>query len=262
MSLIYEPSGKAREYSPLALNIYNGCDHNCTYCYCKKMQYLNFSSNVKERPNFVNQLNNELNKIQIKNQVLLCFTGDPYCKFNDTVQLTRTVIMKLSLKNIPFAILSKGGKRILQDLHIFKKSNCKIGATLTCDNDKDSLKYEPGATLPKERLQTLKTLHENNIKTWISIEPVLFPEQSINLIKQSINYIDHYKIGKLNHNKTDIDWNKFLIDVVTLLRKNNKQFYIKDDLAMFASGFQLTQQERNMDYLALKVNQKEQLAFL
>jgi hypothetical protein len=28
MSLIYEPKGKAREYSPLALNTYSGgCDH-------------------------------------------------------------------------------------------------------------------------------------------------------------------------------------------------------------------------------------------
>ena len=33
MSLIYEPKGKAREYSPLALNVYSGgCDHACRYC--------------------------------------------------------------------------------------------------------------------------------------------------------------------------------------------------------------------------------------
>lgn len=262
MPLIYEPSGKAREYSPLALNIYKGCDHNCEYCYCKKMQYLKFDSNVQERPNFLNQLNNELSKKHINKQVLLCFTGDPYCKFNDTVKLTRTVIMKLYLKKIPFAILSKGGNRILQDLHIFKISNCKVGATLTCDNDKNSLKFEPGAALPYERLKVLKTLHENNVKTWVSIEPVLYPEQSINMIKQSLNFVDQYKIGKLNHIENDTDWNKFLVDVVTLLRKNNKQFYIKDDLALFAKDFKLTLQERNADLLALKSIQKEQLDFL
>lgn len=43
MSLVYCPTGKAREYSPLALNVYTGgCDHGCRYqtvagrqtCYC------------------------------------------------------------------------------------------------------------------------------------------------------------------------------------------------------------------------------------
>ncbi len=33
MAAIYEPSGAAREYSPLALNYITGCDHGCAYCY-------------------------------------------------------------------------------------------------------------------------------------------------------------------------------------------------------------------------------------
>ena len=33
MSIIYEPKGKAREYSPLAVNLYRGCSHGCLYCY-------------------------------------------------------------------------------------------------------------------------------------------------------------------------------------------------------------------------------------
>lgn len=36
---IYEPSGKAREYSPLALNLYKGCDHGCNYCYVPDMKH-------------------------------------------------------------------------------------------------------------------------------------------------------------------------------------------------------------------------------
>jgi DNA repair photolyase len=33
MTIIYEPTGKAREYSPLAANLYSGCDHNCDFCF-------------------------------------------------------------------------------------------------------------------------------------------------------------------------------------------------------------------------------------
>lgn len=34
---IYEPKGRAREYSPLALNYYKGCTHGCRYCYVPNM---------------------------------------------------------------------------------------------------------------------------------------------------------------------------------------------------------------------------------
>ena len=34
MPIIYEPRGKAREYSELAVNLYTGCSHACRYCYC------------------------------------------------------------------------------------------------------------------------------------------------------------------------------------------------------------------------------------
>ena len=33
MPAIYIPSGKAREYSPYACNLYLGCSHACEYCY-------------------------------------------------------------------------------------------------------------------------------------------------------------------------------------------------------------------------------------
>ena len=33
MSIIYEPSGMAKEYSPYACNLYIGCSHRCKYCY-------------------------------------------------------------------------------------------------------------------------------------------------------------------------------------------------------------------------------------
>lgn len=33
VSAIYEPQGRAREYNPLALNLYRGCSHGCLYCY-------------------------------------------------------------------------------------------------------------------------------------------------------------------------------------------------------------------------------------
>ena len=33
MNVIYEQKGRAREYAPLACNLYMGCTHGCKYCY-------------------------------------------------------------------------------------------------------------------------------------------------------------------------------------------------------------------------------------
>ena len=46
------------------------------------------------------------------------------------------------------------------------------------------------------------------IKTWVSCEPVLNPE-SIYMLIRFANYIDKFKIGKLNYFPSDIDWKEF-----------------------------------------------------
>ena len=32
-SVIYETSGRAREFNDLAINLFTGCGHRCIYCY-------------------------------------------------------------------------------------------------------------------------------------------------------------------------------------------------------------------------------------
>lgn len=127
---------------------------------------------------------------------------------------------------------------VLNDLDIIKKfgRHISVGMTLTFDNNKDSMKWEPGASLPLDRLSTLKTLHEEGVHTWASFEPVINTIQSLYLIKWSIPYIDHYKIGKINNYQgmdKNIDWTVFLNRVVSILRKN-KPFYVKYDLRQAA----------------------------
>jgi DNA repair photolyase len=184
--------------------------------------------------------------------VLLSFTGDPYCHLNDTEKATRKALEILLKYNIKVSILTKGGKRCLQDLDLFKAfgNRIRIGATLTLDNDADSLKWEPGAALPGERLETLKILHEAGIKTFASFEPVLSPRQSLNLMKAGLECIDLYKVGKLNNYKgldKQIDWHDFLLKTVALLRKNMAKFYVKVDLKAFAD-FELYPDEIDPDY--------------
>ena len=73
------------------------------------------------------------------------------------------------------------------------------------------------------------------IKTWVSFEPVLYPEQTLKLLDVTYNFVDLFKVGKLNYHKKQsiIDWNKFYLNITEKLKKYNKDFYIKKDLKKY-----------------------------
>jgi DNA repair photolyase len=257
---IYEPAGRAREYSPLALNYFKGCDHGCLYCYVAPMMkrfngnYLH--SNVITEPDY-KKIESSAKKMQGCNkQILFSFTTDPYTVLNNGH--TRKVLEILNKYDHKVAILTKGGNRILEDIETFKLfgNRLKVGASLTFSGLKDSSKWESGAALPIERINSLKILAENGIKTWASFEPVIIPEQSLSLLSEVVKFIDHVKIGKINNFQQidkKIDWAKFIFDSVRILRDANfyDRFYIKKDLLIYNKGVYLSGNETNEDYLNL-----------
>jgi len=251
---IYTPRGRAREYSPLALNIYNGCDHNCSYCYVKGIPGQRYDG-VNPRKGLLDALSKQLRKHDITEQVLLCFTGDPYCHKDVEVGLTRDVLELLLAYQVPVAILTKGGARCLRDIDLFKKfDNIKVGATLTFIDVLDSATWELGAGSPAGRMKGLAELYVKGIKTWVSLEPVIDPAVSIRIIDLTHSFVDQYKVGKLNHYKeleAKIDWTVFATAAVEKLRGYGKQFYVKKDLAKFLPDGYLTAEENDSDKLAL-----------
>lgn len=257
---IYQPSGRAREYSPLALNYFKGCTHNCAYCYVSKLN-ARFGNGVTQAvcnpPTEAGFKELERSAKQFEGcnkQILLSFTGDPYCDMDPVT--TRRVLEILNRHNHKVAILTKGGNRMLNDIDLFKQfgDRIKVGATLTFSDEYFSSKWEPGATLPHERVNSLKKVAEHGIKTWASFEPVVIPAQSLQLMEYVAPFIDHIRIGKLNNFKgydKKIDWTKFLQNAVRLCRKLEIPFYIKNDLADFNINTFLEPHERNADYLNL-----------
>ena len=265
MAAIYQPSGAAREYSPLAMNYIKGCDHGCVYCYVPKMMkrfnvgYVHSDVYIKEEKLLLKEIESSCKKHQNSNeQVFLSFLTDPYSTFNEKTKLTRRVLELLLKYNIPVSILSKGGMRILEDIDIIKEfgANIQVGASLTFTSLTDAQKWEPGAAIPTERFEALEYLHSEGIRTWASMEPVIYPEQSLEIMELTKSYVDGYKIGKLNHfpkHEVKFDWSKFLTDAVNTMRRNKSSFYIKKDLLEWKEdSLVLFPHEIDMDYLAIK----------
>lgn len=264
MAAIYQPSGAAREYSPLAMNYIKGCDHGCVYCYVPKMMkrfnkdYVHSDVYIKEEKSLMKEIEASCKKHQNSpEQVFLSFLTDPYSHFNNKTKLTRRVLELLLKYKIPVSILSKGGMNVMQDIDIIMEfgPNIQVGGSLTFTNNEDCLKWEKNSTLPEERFETLKQLHGLGVRTWASMEPVIYPEQSLEIMEKTSGYVDYYKIGKLNHfpkHEIRFDWPQFLSDAVGIMRKNKSEFYIKADLLSHKKPeLFLNPEETDMDYGAI-----------
>lgn len=239
---IYEPSGRAREYGELAVNIYTGCNHGCSYCYARQMKRRWTRSGEpcafdkpEARPGIAEAVGRQLERAKITGRtIFLCFACDPYPADIDTTP-TREVIQAIKESGNNVRILTKGGNRARRDFDLLGPSDW-FGVTVTEFGDElKPPEKEPRAAIPIERLETLHDAKKRGISTWISLEPVLDPEQVFNAILYG-NYIDLFKIGKLNHAKTPLaierfgGWAEFGKEAERLCLKYGRNYYIKEDL--------------------------------
>ncbi len=239
-NVIYETKGRAREFCQLALNHYAGCAHGCIYCYAsdvlKKDREL-FIAQPRPRVDIL-EVERSANAYALKHEqrpILLSFVCDPYQPIEEMLGLTRRIleIFKNPLYNLRFSILTKAGKLAQRDFDLYRHGDA-FATTLTCDNPEDSLKWEPGAALPADRIANLREAHERHIETWVSLEPVIYPDQTLHLIDLTHEFVGHYRVGNLNyhpHAKT-IDWPKFCRQVIRKLNLLQCKYYIKKDLAV------------------------------
>lgn len=244
-TIIYEPRGRAKEYSELAANLYSGCDHACTYCYAplatrKKRDTFCFS---KPREGVLNKFLDDAIELESQNEkrpILLSFTTDPYQLLDVKYQLTRDAIKILHQHNLRVSILTKGGKRSERDFDLLSKNKelSEYGTTLVFIEETMREKIEPGAAPIKERIDALKKAHKLGIRTYVSLEPVWFPEDALKFIDITYKFVDFFKVGKLNYNpqQYNVDWGAFRTDVVLKLKEYGVDYYIKKDLEKYSAA--------------------------
>lgn len=185
--------------SDYVINPYVGCSHGCKYCYASFMK--RFTGHKEKWGSFIDikQCDKKINAKKLENKrVFLSSVTDCYNKFEEKYELTRNILKQLIDVNCELSISTKS-KLILRDLDLLKQmKNLTVSMSInTLDedfkNDMDS------ASSISDRLETLKELHNNGIKTVLFMSPI-FPyiTDFKKIINVSKDYIDEYWFENLN----------------------------------------------------------------
>ena len=244
MGVIYEPGGKALEYAYLGCNPYNGCTHGCTYCYVPKSLFKTpeeFHAKVEPKKDFLARLAKEAPRHRgTDKRVLLSFSSDPYPEVEGRLGLTREVLSMLKKHDIPFTVLTKGGMMAARDFGIYRPGIDAFAVTLTAATDHKWRAMEPGAAPPSDRIKTLREAHGRGIETWVSLEPVIDPEESLAIISATAGFVDLFKIGTLNYTNSDVtpaQWQSFGKRAINRCVATGAKCFIKHSLAKHLGEF-------------------------
>lgn len=238
MSVIYEPRGKAGEYSELACNLFTGCCHGCLYCYCPAIMRTSLEAwraSPRPRKDILRLFEREAQALAgDTREILFSFMCDPY-QNPAAAEYTRQALAICERYHLRVQVLTKNPAAALADVAMFQRNDWKLGSTIIFTQDASRAEWEPNAPPIRSRCLAVKAFHDEGVFTWISLEPVIDTSQAIDVVRRMKPYVDLWKVGRWNHDSraADIDWAGFLVDIEAALL--GCDYYIKEDLRKFSA---------------------------
>ena len=162
----------------------------------------------------------DLKKIQNKT-IFLSSVTDPYLSFEKEYLITRSILEEIKNSNCKLIITTKSSL-ILRDLDILKQiKNLTVCISINTIDEKFKNDMDKASSI-KERIKTLKILHENNISTVAFISPIFPYITDIKDIIESVkDYVDFCWFENL---KLRANYKK---DILNYIKDNYKELYPK-----------------------------------
>lgn len=211
------------EYGDYTINHIMGCSHGCLFP-CYAFNLAKRFGNVKTYEEWVEPklVGNALDILDIEipkykkdiKSVQLCFMTDPFMVgYDEVCKMSIEIINRLNEDGIKVTTLTKG---LIPDSALNTKKYNEYGITLISLDETFRKKYEPNTSNYKDRIASLKKMHDEGFKTWVSIEPYPTPniiEQDLIKLLDSVSFVDYIVFGRWNYNK------------IVSSYKNHKKFY-------------------------------------
>jgi DNA repair photolyase len=174
------------------VNPYSGCSFNCLYCYIRGSKYgIHMEDKLSVKANAVELLDRQLRLRANKGQygiIVLSSATDPYLQFEKSTELTRRLLEVILKYRFPLHVITKSSLvsrdfDLLQEIRTHAILPKDLEGRLidrlfltfsfsTVDNTIARI-FEPGATPPSERLETLALARSHGFTSGVSMMPML-----------------------------------------------------------------------------------------
>ncbi len=185
--------------SDYVINPYVGCSHGCKYCYASFMK--RFTGHQEAWGDFIDikRCDKKINLKKIAGKsVFLSSVTDCYNEYEEKYAITRSILEQLVKSDCKLSISTKS-KLILRDIDLLKKIK-DVTVCMSVNTLDESFKDDMDkASSIKDRLETLKELHENGIYTVLFMSPI-FPYITNwkEIIEISKDFVDEFWFENLN----------------------------------------------------------------
>lgn len=184
------------------VNAYVGCAHACVYCYATFMK--RFTGHAEPWGSFVDVKKNapELLRRNIrraaKGRVMMSSVTDAYQPLEVKYRISRQCLEVLCEHRFPVDILTKS-PLVVRDLDVIRQfEHIDVGITITTDDDRMRKIFEPHAPTVGARIETLRKLREQGVRTYVFIGPVL-PMDPERLAESVRRHADAVLISGMNY---------------------------------------------------------------
>lgn len=193
------------------INQYVGCQFACKYCYakfiCRWKTYGEWGTWVEVKVNAP-----ELARKYVEGEVAMSSISDSYQPIEAKIKLTRKVLQNMS-KRINLSILTKS-PLVTRDIDIFKQfKNIEVGLTVNSFEGREKKLFEPLTPIQRARINALKVLHEEEIKTYAFISPIIPEVTDVEaIVRETKSFADYFFFEVLNLRASGKEFQRILRD--------------------------------------------------
>ena len=218
-----------------SINPYRGCTHCCKYCYApyilrEKREWGTF---IEPKVNAPEVLEKELKRSKPGN-IFISSVTDPYNSLEKKYKLTRRVLEKLIGTKFTASIQTKS-PLVLRDIDILKKIKCEVGMTITTFDENARKVFEPNTFPSIERLESLRKLKQEGIKTYVFFGPIL-PFISDKNLEDTVNKFAKVKPDKIFADRLNIKRPAHWTKLKAVLEKNYPELIEKWQEILFTDN--------------------------
>jgi DNA repair photolyase len=165
-----------RGYKGYTLNVYQGCQHRCGYCYATYKWSPEFYDRIYAKTNAPEILESQLKswKTKVIEPVMISSATDAYQPAELKFELTRKCIRILQKYHIPYYVFTKSAL-ISRDIELHQqyKDNCFVVWSITTCNEIVRRIIEPGTPSAAAIFKVVNRFSNAGIQCAINIDPII-----------------------------------------------------------------------------------------